>query len=44
MKKGNVNSAMKILSDNMKNGILPLTKQTLHHQLQLKHPKEKRAS
>ena len=31
---------MKILSENMKNGILPLTKQTLY-QLQLKHPKEK---
>ena len=30
MKKGNVNSAMKILTDNMKNGILPLTRQTLN--------------
>ena len=43
MKKGNVNSAMKILSDNMKNGVLPLTKQTLY-QLQLKHPKGKEVS
>ena len=39
MKKGNVNSAMKILTDNMKNGILPLTRQTLN-QLQLKHTEE----
>ena len=43
MKKGNVNSAMKILTDNMKNSILPLTGQTLN-QLQLKHPEEKEAS
>lgn len=43
MKKGNVNSAMKILTDNMKHGILPLTKQTLN-QLQLKHPEGKEAS
>ena len=37
MKKGDVNSAMKILTDNMINCILPLTRQTLN-QLQLKHP------
>ena len=43
MKKGNVNSAMKILTDNMKNGILPLTGQTLN-QLKLKHPEGKEAS
>ena len=43
MKKGNVNSAMKILTDNMKNGILPSTRQTLN-QLQLKHPEGKEAS
>ena len=43
MKKGNVNSAMKILTDNMKNSILPLTGQTLN-QLQLKHPEGKEAS
>ena len=43
MKKGNVNSAMKILTDSMKNGILPLTRQTLN-QLQLKQPEGKEAS
>ena len=43
MKKGNVNSAMKILTDNMKNGILALTGQTLN-QLKLKHPEGKEAS
>ena len=43
MKKGNVNSAMKILTDNMKNGILPLTGQTLN-QLKLKHLEGKEAS
>ena len=43
MKKGNVNSAMKILTDNMINYILPLTRQTLN-QLQLKHPEGKEAS
>ena len=30
MQKENVNSAMKILTGNMKNGILPLTRQTLN--------------
>ena len=43
MKKVNVNSTMKILADNMKNGILPLTGQTLN-QLKLKHPEGKEAS
>ena len=43
MKKGNVNSAKKILTDNMKNGILPLTGKTLN-QLKLKHPEGKQAS
>ena len=43
MKKGNVNSATKILTDNMKNGILPLTGQTLN-QLKLKHPEGKEES
>ena len=43
MKKGNVNSAVKIRPDNMKNGILPLTGQTLN-QLKLKHPEGKEAS
>ena len=43
MKKGNVSSAIKILTDNMKNSILPLTRQTLK-QLQLKHSEGKEAS
>ena len=43
MKKRNVNSAIKMLTDNIKNGILPLTGQTLN-QLQLKHPEGKEAS
>ena len=34
---------MKILADNMKNGILPLTGQTLN-QLKLKHQERKEAS
>ena len=42
MKKGNINSAMKILTDNMKNSILPITRQTLN-QLQLKHLEGKEA-
>ena len=42
MKKGNINSAMKILTDNMKNSILPITRQTLN-QLQLKHLERKEA-
>ena len=43
MKKVNVNRAMKILTGTMKNGILPLTGETLN-QLQLKHPEGKEAS
>ena len=43
MKKRNVNSAMEILINNMKNGILPLTRLTLNL-LQLKHPEGKEAS
>ena len=43
MKKRKVNSAMKVLTDNMKNGILHLTGQTLN-QLKLKHPEGKEAS
>ena len=43
MKKGNVNSAMKILTDNVKKDILPLTRQTLN-QLQLKHSEGKEVS
>ena len=36
IRKGNINSAMKLLADNMKNGILPLNDQTLH-QIKQKH-------
>ena len=43
MKKGNINSAMKFLTENMKNGILHLKGQTLN-QLQLKHPRRNEAS
>ena len=43
MKKGNVNSHLKTLTDNLNNRILPLTKQTLN-QLQLKYPKGKAAN
>ena len=43
MKKRNVNTAMKIVTDNMKNGILPLTRQTLN-QLQSKHLERKETS
>ena len=43
MKKGNINSAMEFLTDNMKNGILHLKGQTLN-QLQLKHSTGNEAS
>ena len=36
MRKGNINSAIKLLADNMQNGILPLNDQTLH-QIKQKH-------
>ena len=42
MQKGNVNGAIKILTNNMQNGILPLNKETLNN-LKLKHPKAKPA-
>ena len=42
MKKGNINSAMKLLADNMQNGILPLNQQTLH-QMKQTHPHGKGA-
>ena len=38
MQKGNVDSAIKLISDNMQNGILPLTDTTLKL-LKQKHPK-----
>ena len=31
MRKGNINSAMELLADDMQNGIPPLTDQILHH-------------
>ena len=42
-KKGNANSAIKIVTDNMKNEILPLTRQILN-QLKLNYPEGKEAS
>ena len=42
MQKGNVNGAIKLLSNNMQNGILPLNDTTLN-QLKLKHPEAKKA-
>lgn len=40
--KGNVTNALKLLTDNMQNGILPLNHKTLH-QLMQKHPQGKQA-
>ena len=42
MRKGNINSAMKLLADNMQNGILPLNDLTLY-QMKQKHPRGKDA-
>ena len=39
MRKGNVNGALKLLTNNMSNGILPLTDETLHL-LRTKHPEK----
>ena len=43
MRKGNVNGALKLLTSNMKNGILPLNDSTLN-MLKQKHPQSKPAS
>ena len=43
MAKGNINSALKLLRNNMENGILPINKDTLSKLIQ-KHPKGKTAS
>ena len=43
MSKGNVNSAIKLLSNNMEGGVLPLNKETTDL-LKMKHPIEKAAS
>ena len=40
MSKGNINGAIKLLSDNMENGIIPLNEETLS-KLREKHPKSK---
>ena len=43
MEKGNVNGAMKLLTDNMQNGVLPLNEQTLN-MLKNKHPEGKKVT
>ena len=43
MQKGNVNGALKLLSNEMSNDILPLTEETLS-QLEIKHPGNRDAS
>ena len=43
MQKGNVNGALKLLTNNMKNGVLPLTDETLQL-LHTKHPESKEAT
>ena len=43
MRKGNVHNAMKLLTNNMKNGILPLNKKTLE-QLKQKHTQRRDAN
>ena len=43
MKKGNVNGALKLLTKNIKDGILPLNDKTLNN-LKEKHPKSKHAN
>ena len=43
MQKGNVNGALKLLTNNMSNGILPLTDETLQL-LHAKHPESKEAT
>ena len=42
MQKGNVNGAMKILTNNMQNGVLPLNKETISC-LRQKHSEPKNA-
>jgi len=43
MQKGNVNGALKLLSNNMNNGVLPLNDETLN-QLKMKHPDSQEVS
>ena len=42
MQKGNVNGALKLLTNNMSNGIIPLTEETFHL-LRTKHPEMQNA-
>ena len=42
MQKGNVNGGLKLLINNMSNGILPLTDETLHL-LRTEHPEMQNA-
>ena len=39
MQKGNVNGALKLLTENMQNGVLPLNEETLQTLVQ-KHPNQ----
>ena len=43
MKKGNINTALKLITNNMQDGILPLNNETLN-KLKEKHPKSKNAN
>ena len=43
MKKGNINAAVKLLTNNMHDGILPLNNETIN-KLREKHPKSKNAN
>ena len=43
MKKGNINAAIKLVTNNMHDGILPLTNETLN-KLKEKHPTSKNAN
>ena len=43
MKKGNINAAVKLLTNNMHDGIFPLNNETLN-KLKEKHPKSKKAN
>ena len=42
MRKGNIHNAMKLLTNNMKNGVFPLNKKLLE-QLKQKHPQRRDA-
>ena len=42
MRKGNINSVMKLFTDKMQNGVLPINEQTLK-ELKQKHPQSSKA-